>query len=142
MMRLRVSSIAMSINKAKLEEIFEEYGDVNSIRFLRGVTGENTIAFVEMKREREALEALEALHGEEFGGLILKVEISHDHVQVRNRAPIIIQDDDDDEDDDDSPDSPVRDMPSDDDLAEESKEFEEEAEPEDEEDDDDFDDED
>ncbi|MEZ4776477.1 MAG: RNA-binding protein [Bacteroidia bacterium] len=100
-MRLRVSSIDISINKLRLEEMFEEFGEVSSIRFLKGITGES-IAFIEMRREQDAYDAIEGLNGHLAGKLKLKVEISMDHVQVKNRPAVIIQDDDDEDEDDDS----------------------------------------
>lgn len=148
-MRLRVSSIDISINKLRLEEMFEEFGEVSSIRFLKGITGES-IAFIEMRREQDAYDAIEGLNGHMAGKLKLKVEISMDHVQVRNRPAVIIQDDDEDEDDDSTESTGVEATPpplgdDDDDMSDESDEFpkaKDEEEDDDDEDDDDEDDDD
>jgi RNA recognition motif-containing protein len=107
-MRLRVSSIDSSINKVKLQEMFEEYGDIASIKLFRSLDGSTpALGFVEMKRDRDAQAAMSDLDGLLVGGLCLKVELSSDVVRANAVKPPIVlapevdDDDDDDEDDED-----------------------------------------
>jgi RNA recognition motif-containing protein len=100
-MRLRVSSIDRSVTKEKLQELFEEFGEVVALKLFRSVTDPSThaLGFVDMKRESNALAAMQALNGEILGETPLKVEVSSDH--FRTSAPAaprpVIDDDDDDE---------------------------------------------
>ncbi|MDX1909472.1 MAG: RNA-binding protein [Bacteroidia bacterium] len=84
-MRLRVSSIDSSISKANLQEVFEEVGEVASVRIFRSVKeGDPSLAFVEMKRERDALIAVNKLNGRILGKLSLKIEASNEFVKSNN----------------------------------------------------------
>lgn len=103
-MRLRVSSIDPSINKNRLQEIFEEHGDVVSVKIFRSLDGVTpALGFVEMKRDREAEAALKALNGFVVGDTPMKVEFSTDRVTSHSKPIPLphIEDDDDDVDDDD-----------------------------------------
>ena len=102
-MRLRVSSIDPSINKQNLQELFEEYGDVVSVKIFRSLDGITpALGFVEMKRDREAEAALKAMNGWMVGSTSMKVEFSTDRVTSYNKAPQVpILEDDEDEDIDD-----------------------------------------
>lgn len=107
-MRLRVSSIDRSVTKEVLQELFEEFGEVVTLKLFRSVTDPSThaLGFVDMKRERNALSAMQALNGEILGETPLKVEVSSDH--FRTSAPVaprpVIDDDDDDLSDNDEDD--------------------------------------
>lgn len=98
LMRLRVSSIDQSVTKVILQEMFEEYGKVTAVKVFRNLDGTTpTLAFVEMKRDREAMEALKALNGQVVGDLALKVELSTDTVRTNRQVPSPpIEEDDDD----------------------------------------------
>ncbi|MDX2287097.1 MAG: RNA-binding protein [Bacteroidia bacterium] len=86
-MRLRVSSIDHTVTKTRLQEIFEEFGEIASLRFFRSVdAGSPALAFVEMKRERDAHIALNKLNGLLVGGAKLRVEISTD--TFRSNSPV------------------------------------------------------
>ncbi|MCI4671613.1 MAG: RNA-binding protein [Bacteroidia bacterium] len=99
-MRLRVSSIDPSINKIRLQEIFEEHGDVVSVKIFRSLDGLTpTLGFVEMKRDREAEAALKALNGLVIGDTAMKVELSNDMVKSHNK-PVSPPIDEDEEEDD------------------------------------------
>ncbi|MEL7341852.1 MAG: RNA-binding protein, partial [Bacteroidota bacterium] len=69
MIRLKVSPLNAEVKKDKLQEIFEEYGKVDSVKILRGV-GENAqvVAFVFMPREVAAEDAMDELQGTEILG--------------------------------------------------------------------------
>lgn len=102
-MRLRVSSIDQSLNKDKLQELFEEYGDVQSIKVFRSLDSASpSLAIVDMRRDAAAEAALKALDGEVIGNTPLRVEISQDmvrHNPNRPKPPVL---DDEDEDEADS----------------------------------------
>jgi RNA recognition motif-containing protein len=104
-MKLRVSSIDNSITKVKLLHLFEEYGDVDSVKIFRDVNpkGKNCLCFIEMRKEREALQAIEALDGYDLNGRAMKVEPSQDILKRKSgaAAPIIIDDDDEDDEEND-----------------------------------------
>ena len=59
MIKLKVTSIAPSLTKLKLEEMFEEFGNVSSIKVFRTIDNSAVaMAHVEMMRDREAQEAV------------------------------------------------------------------------------------
>ncbi len=98
MMRLRVTSIDPSMNKEKLVELFEEIGDVESIKVFR--TRDNSevaMALVVMKRDREGEEVVRELNGHLIGDTALRVEFSQDLVRSTGNKPKppVIDDDDD-----------------------------------------------
>jgi hypothetical protein len=94
-MKLRVSPIAAEIHKAALTELFEEYGEVDSIHILR--SPRESIAIVDMFRVGEAEKALNGLEETDIGGLQVRVEYWHDHATRKLVAPPVTLDDDDDE---------------------------------------------
>ncbi len=107
MMRLRVSSIAPSLTKDKLLEIFEEYGGVESIKVFRTLDNASVaLALIEMKREREGEAALAALNGQLISGTRLKVEYSQDmvrHSGIKSKAALL----DDEEEEEEEEETPV-----------------------------------
>lgn len=129
-MRLRVSSIDASLTKVKLQEIFEEYGRISSVKLFRSVDGTTpALGFIEMTRERDAQAAIADLNGKRIGNSRLKVELSSD--VFHSSAPIVVVNGpaDDDDDDDDDPDLDTRKrLPADleDELEEELGDDEEE----------------
>lgn len=146
-MRLRVTSIAPSLTKDKLVELFEEIGDVESIKVFR--TLDNTavaMALIEMKRDREGQEALNTLNGFMVGGTRLRVELSQDLVRgsgTKVKAAILDDDDEEEEEGDSTWKTPSTEKPSDPAIGDEIEEDtigEDDDEPDD--DDDSFDDDD
>jgi len=103
-MRLRVSSIHSSITKLKLQEMFEEYGEISSVKLFRSLDGSApALGFVEMKREKDALSAISDLNGLMIGDSRLKVEISSDVFRTNAAAPpVVFNADNDDEEDDEA----------------------------------------
>jgi RNA recognition motif-containing protein len=102
-MRLRVSSIHSSITKLKLQEMFEEYGAISSVKLFRSLDDSApALGFVEMKREKDALSAISDLNGLMIGDSCLKVEISSDLFRTHAAAPPVAFDaDNDDEEEED-----------------------------------------
>lgn len=102
-MKLRLSSLDPAATKVSLQELFEKYGAVVSVKIFRDVkTSIPTLAFVEMKREKEAELALKKLNGFMLADTKLKVEWSYDRVtspQNAMRPPVPLPDDDDEDDD-------------------------------------------
>ncbi len=95
-MRLRVSNLINTVTKEMLLDLFEEFGEVDSVKIFRHPGDATCLCFIEMDRERDALEAIDELNGEELSGLRIKVERSQD-VFFRKPAvkPITLDDDDD-----------------------------------------------
>ncbi|MDP5171311.1 MAG: RNA-binding protein [Bacteroidia bacterium] len=103
MIRLRVTSIAPSLTKDKLVELFEEIGDVDSIKVFRTLDNASVaMALIEMKRDREGEAAVAALNGQMINGTKLKVEFSQDMVKSSGvkHKPVVVEDEDEDEDED------------------------------------------
>lgn len=72
-----------------------------ALKLFRSVSDPAThaLGFVDMKRERNALAAMQALNGEILGETPLKVEVSSDHFRTAAPAAVraVIDDDDEDE---------------------------------------------
>lgn len=100
---MRVTSIAPSLTKDKLVELFEEIGDVDSIKVFRTLDNASVaMALIEMKRDREGEAAVAALNGQMINGTKLKVEFSQDMVKSSGvkHKPVVVEDEDEDEDED------------------------------------------
>lgn len=125
-MRLRVSSIDPTLTKVKLQDIFEEIGEIQSLKSFRLPDGSGNLALVliEMKREKEAFQAIKELNGKRFGATKLKVELSNDTIKSQHRKPVPVAPLDDEEEeeptsetdmeDDDMEDEEVDEVPLDD----------------------------
>lgn len=105
MIKLKLTSISPSLTKEKILNLFDEIGDVSSIKIFRTLDNSAVaMAHVEMKKEREAVEAIQELDGMDIGGVRLRVEYSQEIVRITGaKAPPPI-DDVEDEDDLTSPD--------------------------------------
>ncbi|CBY37839.1 unnamed protein product [Oikopleura dioica] len=68
-------------DKAELERAFSKYGEVISVWVARRPTG---FAFVEMKEEDEAEDAVKSLDGREICGQRVRVEMRKSHRRVGN----------------------------------------------------------
>ncbi len=77
-MNIYVGNLPYSTEKEELEELFEEFGDVESVDIIvdRRSGRSRGYGFVSMTDESAAKEAVEALNGEELGGRNLRVDIS------------------------------------------------------------------
>ena len=86
-MRLRVSNLISTVTKHVLIEIFEEFGEVDSVKIFRSPGASTCLCILEMPSERGALEAIEELNGEELEGLKMKVERSQDIISKKSPTP-------------------------------------------------------
>lgn len=68
--KLYVGNIGYNVDKAELEALFTEHGQVRDIRIIEG----KGFGFVEMANSSEAEKAKEALDGSDFKGYTLKVD--------------------------------------------------------------------
>jgi len=77
-MNIYVGNLPYSTEKEELEELFEEFGDVESVDIIvdRRSGRSRGYGFVSMTDESAAKEAVAALNGEELGGRNLRVDIS------------------------------------------------------------------
>ncbi|MFK7969327.1 MAG: RNA recognition motif domain-containing protein [Bacteroidia bacterium] len=74
-MKLRISPISTDVTKAVLLEIFQEYGEVESIQILR--SSSEAIALVEMFKTHEAEKAMDDLDESIIGDTMVNVEDWH-----------------------------------------------------------------
>jgi len=74
-MNIYVGNIAYSMNEQGLEELFEQFGEVNSARIIydRNSGRSKGFGFVEMANNEEGLAAIEALNQKEIGGRNIRV---------------------------------------------------------------------
>lgn len=74
-MNLYVGNLPTTINEEKLRKLFEQFGEVKSIKIIKDkFTGIiKGFAFVEMPSADEAQEAMSKLDGQDFEGKNLKV---------------------------------------------------------------------
>lgn len=79
--RLFVRPLAMSVRTADVEDLFGAYGELVDVKLMRGY------GFVEFKTAEDASKALEGLHGREFEGEQLVVEISKKRRPREDRGP-------------------------------------------------------
>lgn len=68
--KLFVGNLSYSVDKAKLEEIFAEYGEVQSVNVIEG----KGFGFVEMGTQEQAEKAKKALNGTQLAGRTLNVD--------------------------------------------------------------------
>ncbi len=64
-MNIYVGSLSLDVNDNDLRQTFEAYGKVESVRIIKDrYTGESRgFAFIEMPTNKEALSAIDGLHG-------------------------------------------------------------------------------
>lgn len=75
MKNIYVGNISYSVTEENIQELFEQYGKVNSVKIIidRYTQRSKGFGFVEMEDENEANEAINAVNGFEFLGRNLKV---------------------------------------------------------------------
>jgi len=75
-MKINVSNLDLSVNKSDLQELFEEFGEVSSIRILSPYQNKqrSKMAIVEMDDVLSAMEAIEDLNGELYMGRHISVQ--------------------------------------------------------------------
>lgn len=79
--RLFVRPLAMSVRTADVEDLFSAYGELADVKLMRGY------GFVEFKNAEDANKAMAGLHGREFEGDQLVVEISKKRRPREDRPP-------------------------------------------------------
>jgi RNA recognition motif-containing protein len=81
--QIYVGNIPYSKNEDDLKDLFGQYGEVSSVKFVNDKeTGRfRGFGFVEMTNKDEADKAITALEGNDFGGRTLRVN------EARPRAP-------------------------------------------------------
>ena len=74
-MNIYVGTIAWGVSEDELEDLFAQYGEVNSARIItdRESGRSKGFGFVEMATADSANAAIEALNGNDFGGRDLRV---------------------------------------------------------------------
>jgi len=74
-----VGNLAFRASNNAVRELFEQYGEVHAVRLMtdRVTRKPRGFGFVEMN-QRDAMKAIKALHGEEFQGRELKVNIANE----------------------------------------------------------------
>ena len=79
-MKIYVGNLPWSIDDDALAELFEEHGAVSSAKVVtdRETGRSRGFGFVEMEDEEEALNAIDALDGEESDGRALQVDRARD----------------------------------------------------------------
>ena len=77
-MKIYVGNIPFSSTEADLRELFEQFGEVSSVKIITDrVTGRSRgFGFIEMPNDDEAQNAIASLDGKEFGGRPLRVNVS------------------------------------------------------------------
>lgn len=78
--KLYVGNLPSSVTRDDLLSLFSPYGDVNSVSVItdRDTGCPRGFAFVEMENTQEAVAASESLHGHEFEGRALKVNVARE----------------------------------------------------------------
>ncbi len=87
-MNIYVGNLPYSTEKEELQDLFEEFGEVESIDIIvdRRSGRSRGYGFVSMPNEGEAKEAVESLNGEELGGRNLRVDFSRPKQEGESRG--------------------------------------------------------
>ena len=85
-MNIYVGNLSYSVNEYDLREIFEEYGEVTSVKIIndRDTGRSKGFGFVEMANDDEAKAAMEELNEAELEGRPLKVNQARERTQRRD----------------------------------------------------------
>jgi RNA recognition motif-containing protein len=86
-MNIYVGNLSYSVKENELREIFEEYGEVTSVKIITDkYSGRSKgFAFVEMSNESEAKTAIEELNENEIDGRQITVNVARPKRQNYNR---------------------------------------------------------
>lgn len=87
-MNIYVGNLSTSTNNDDLQQAFEEYGHVESVKIITDrYTGEpRGFAFVEMPTKAEALSAINGLNGKELKGRTIVVNEARPRTEGRGRG--------------------------------------------------------
>jgi len=74
-MNLYVGNLALNVSESELQQAFEPFGEVTSVKIIKDkYTGESKgFGFIEMPSGAEAQAAMNGLNGKELKGLAIKV---------------------------------------------------------------------
>jgi RNA recognition motif-containing protein len=77
-MNLYVGSLGYDVEEAEIQRLFEQFGEVKSVRIIKDKeTGQSKgFGFVEMENKEDAMKALERLNGHELNGRNIRVNLS------------------------------------------------------------------
>lgn len=86
-MNIFVGSLSFSIKESELKEIFEEFGEVSSVKIISDrYTGRSKgFGFVEMPDDEQAKKAIEELNGAEIAGRPVVVNKAEEKRDNNNR---------------------------------------------------------
>ena len=77
-MNIYIGNLNYTVDEDKLQKIFEQYGEINSIKIIKDKeTGESKgFGFIEMKNDEEGKKAIHAMNSQEIDGRHVKVNIA------------------------------------------------------------------
>ncbi len=89
-MKLRITKLDPSLTKEDLREIFEEFGDVLTVRIFKDPAGnpQRDFALVEMDSISAGERAIEAIEDDEYEGVPLQVEVFRDIIKTESGKPL------------------------------------------------------
>jgi RNA recognition motif-containing protein len=87
-MNIYVSSLSFSTKSEKLQQLFEQYGEVSSANIItdRETGRSRGFGFVEMPNDAEGQAAIDALNGTEFDGRTIIVNVARPKTEREDRG--------------------------------------------------------
>ena len=87
-MNIFVGSLPFKLKEVELKALFEEFGQVRSVKIvIDKITRQNKgFGFIEMESEQEAYTAIRALDGKEVMGRVLSVSISEEKIEAVKKS--------------------------------------------------------
>lgn len=88
MMNIYVSNLSFSTTSESLQELFAEYGEIDSAKIItdRETGRSRGFGFVEMTNETEGQNAISELHESDFEGKTINVNIARPRVERSNNG--------------------------------------------------------
>ncbi len=88
-MNIFVGNLNFRSTEADLRKLFEEYGEVTSVRIItdRETNRSRGFGFVEMSNEEDARAAIDALHGQDMDGRQLNINEARPREPRQPRRP-------------------------------------------------------
>lgn len=88
-MNIFVGNLNFRSTEADLRKLFEEFGEVTSVRIItdRETNRSRGFGFVEMSNEEDARSAIDALHGQEMDGRQLNINEARPREPRQPRRP-------------------------------------------------------
>ena len=87
-MKIFVGNIAAQVSDQELEDLFKEFGDIQSVKIIRDMFTQASkgFGFVEMKEKSAAEEAIKELNTKEIGGKKLVVNEARPQMDSRKKG--------------------------------------------------------